>query len=200
MKSDVINVTNKIDDYKEVLDQAESVAAYSNLDHKMAMRLRLLVEEMMGMLHGLTGEKTAKFWIEATGKNFKLNLVTQTNMSSEMRKQLLSHTSSGKNVAAKGFMGKLRDIVERMLEPYDKNMTTEFMTGLGSNPDPSLSTSSSQMWSYTQYVSSLNPDHSAEPEAWDELEKSVVAKLADDIEIGIKGDEVHMIIYKSFAA
>ena len=187
MKSDVINVTNKIDDYKEVLDQAESVAAYSNLDHKMAMRLRLLVEEMMGMLHGLTGEKTAKFWIEATGKNFKLNLVTQTNMSSEMRKQLLSHTSSGKNVAAKGFMGKLRDIVERMLEPC-------------SNPDPSLSTSSSQMWSYTQYVSSLNPDHSAEPEAWDELEKSVVAKLADDIEIGIKGDEVHMIIYKSFAA
>ena len=33
-------------------------------------------------------------------------------------------------------------------------------------------------------------------EKWDELEKSVIANIADEIEIGIAGKTVEMIVYK----
>ena len=35
-------------------------------------------------------------------------------------------------------------------------------------------------------------------EAWDELEQSVVANIADEIKIGIADDSAEMIIYKKF--
>ena len=35
-------------------------------------------------------------------------------------------------------------------------------------------------------------------EDWDELEKSVVANLADDVRIGIAGQDVEMVISKKF--
>ena len=35
-------------------------------------------------------------------------------------------------------------------------------------------------------------------EDWDELEKSVVARLADEVKIGIAGHDVEMVISKKF--
>ena len=35
-------------------------------------------------------------------------------------------------------------------------------------------------------------------EEWDELEKSVVAKVADEVEVAIYRDRVELIIYKTF--
>ena len=39
----------------------------------------------------------------------------------------------------------------------------------------------------------------ATKEAWDELEKSVIAKIADDVIVGLKGKRVDIIVKKSFA-
>ncbi len=199
MKSDVISVSSKGTGINEAFDQAEAVAAFSKLTKKEALQIRLLTEEMMGMLQGMTGETEAEFWIEADGKNFRLNLTTNTVMSSEKRRALLSNTSSGKNVHAKGFMGKLRDIVERMLEPYDNSMSSAYAGGWSSDPSVMTGTAGTAMWSYNTYRDSLN-DISADnkKEAWDELEKSIVGSLSDDVQIGIKGDKVQMIIFKSF--
>jgi len=198
MKSDVIEVTSKGVGIETALDQTESVAVYNHLNKKQTLQLRLLVEEMMGMLQGLTGEKSADFWIEADKGTFRLNLTTSTTMNSEMRKTLLASSTSGKNVAAKGFMGKIRDIVERMLEPYDNSASSAYAAGM-TYSDPAMTNAANQMWSYNQYMISLNdPDHTKKPEVWDELEKSIVGSLADDIQIGIVGDLVQMVIYKTF--
>ncbi len=199
MKSDVIQVSSKGSGIHEAFDQAEAVAAFAKLTKKESLQIRLLTEEMMGMLQGMTGETEAEFWIEADGKNFRLNLTTNTVMSSEKRRALLSNTSSGKNVHAKGFMGKLRDILERMLEPYDNSMSSAYAGGWSSDPSVMAGTAGTAMWSYNTYRDSLN-DISADnkKEAWDELEKSIVGSLSDDVQIGIKGDKVQMIIFKSF--
>ena len=42
-------------------EQAEKVAAYKGLSPKGALHLRLLTEEMMGMMRSITGEKEGKF-------------------------------------------------------------------------------------------------------------------------------------------
>ena len=60
----------------------------------------------------------------------------------------------------------------------------------------------SQIWSLEEYRQNLEPVRKQDQEAaraWDELEKSVVAKLADDVRVGIRGSKVTMVIHKSFA-
>ena len=38
----------------------------------------------------------------------------------------------------------------------------------------------------------------SENEKWDELEKSIVAKLADDVIVGVRGKNVEIVIKKEF--
>jgi len=202
MISDVIRINNKGDGFKEALDQTEAVAAYRSLGRKEAIQMRLLAEEMTGMLLTLTGEIEADYTIESNGKSFKLELVTRTLMTGDKRRKLLAVSTTGENAAAKGFMGKLGDIFARALEPVGDTPDGYFSSGwftpvLGSSEFPNMSALEADTWSLTQYKDSLG-DKKEKPE-WDELEKSIVASLADNVEISIKSDCVRLIIYKTFA-
>ena len=53
------------------------------------------------------------------------------------------------------------------------------------------------LWSLNRYRSAVK-EGKAPAENWDELEKSVIARLADDVQIGISGQNVEMVIYKKF--
>ena len=57
-------------------------------------------------------------------------------------------------------------------------------------------------WSMVEYEDALSArirrDEAAALEAWDELEKSIIANLADEVRISIRGREVEMVVYKSF--
>ena len=64
MKTDVITVSAKGQRMGAALEQVEKVAAYKELSQKDALHLRLLTEEMMGMMRSITGEPEGQFWIE----------------------------------------------------------------------------------------------------------------------------------------
>ena len=64
MKTDIISVSSSGRQMETALAQVEKVAAYKELGHKQALHLRLLAEEMMGMMRSITGEKEGEFWIE----------------------------------------------------------------------------------------------------------------------------------------
>ena len=201
MRSDTIHVTNGGAGFGEALSQAERVAAFKGLDAKSAMHLRLLTEEMMGIMHALTGEREADFWIDDEGGVFSLHLSAYAEMDSEMRKKLLSVSKSGKNDAARGVTGKLRDLFERFMAPGDTSIGQSLAAGLCcESMDPEFGTMrimQNDYWSLQKYRASL--ERISEPdENWDELEKSVVAKLADDVKIGIKGRDVEITIIKKF--
>lgn len=58
------------------------------------------------------------------------------------------------------------------------------------------------MWSLQIYRDriSAEADHSDEPEiseAWDELQRSIIANLADDVQVGIRGGRVKMIVSRT---
>ena len=65
MKSDIVHVSTNGDGIAEALKLAERVSAYSSLEKKDAIHLRLFAEEMMGMMRALTVEREADFWIES---------------------------------------------------------------------------------------------------------------------------------------
>ena len=70
MKTDVITISPSGEGMAEALRQTEKAAAYQGLTPKESMRLRLLGEEMMGMLRTIVGEGRSSFWVEAEGKDF----------------------------------------------------------------------------------------------------------------------------------
>ena len=200
MKSDVIRVTSEGAGIAEALKQTEAVAAYKSLSKKDSVHLLLLTEEMMGMLKGLTGELEADFWIEDEDKDFQLHLKAETKMNTEMRKKLLAASTSGENIAAKGVMGKIRDLFSRMVEPTEGALPEEYASGWSDNLSTAgaaavaknMSIVASNVWSLNRYKATSK--NSAE--AWDELEQSIVANIADEIEIGIADNTVEMIVYK----
>lgn len=197
MKSDVIHVTSKGVGTEEALAQADATARFKNLSKKDSMHLRLLTEEMMSLVHALTGEREADFWLEEDDDTFVLHLHTITVMNSEKRSQLLSSSTSGKNVAAKGILGKLRDLLERTMEPADGSLTNYYPSGWVYTTDPTaMSATTMDVWSFNQYRASIKKEE--EQEKWDELEKSIIGKLADEVKISIMGDIVDVTIYKKF--
>jgi len=202
LTSDTVHVTNNGEGVSEALSQTEAVAAYRALSKKNSAHLRILAEEMMGMLKSLTGEREADFWIESNGSAFCLHLKTNAPMNRDMRRRLLSVTSDGENAAEKGVIGKLRDLYEKLMEPEDETMPRIYVNGWSCSENlpmdhaaalaQTVSLSEHSVWSLKRCVGS-RPDKN-----WDGLEKSVIANIADDVEIGIANNTVDMTVYKTF--
>ena len=195
MKTDVIVISSRGNQIEAVLDQVEKVSAYKELSSKNALHLRLLAEEMMGMMRSLTGETEGEFWIEDEKAVYQLHLKVQTIMDPDKREQLLAASTSGKNESAKGLMGRLRDFFDRGTDGgYVSSLVLPSMYEHSTTPLLDWE------WSMLEYQKELSiqveTNESGAKEAWDELEKSVVAHVADDVKVSIRGRDVEMIIYK----
>ena len=66
---------------------------------------------------------------------------------------------------------------------------------LGALGNPSSQGSS--MWSLSEYKERVQEGEDTAGN-WDELERSIIANIADDISVGILGDRVEMIVSKRF--
>ncbi|MCR5208572.1 MAG: hypothetical protein K6C14_08870 [Eubacterium sp.] len=186
MKSDIIHISSDGSGIGEALTQAEKVAEYIQLNEKDSVHLRLFTEEVMGMMKSLTGEQEADFWIETNETSYELHLVSRTQMNVKKREKLLAASSSGRNYV-KGFMEKVRSAFEAALasmgEGYGDAVEMGLVEGTGVHQ-------SYPEWTLSKYRAEAKEDE------WDELEHSIVAKLADELRVRIAGSNVEMIIYK----
>jgi len=197
MRSDVIKVTAGGEGMETALREVEQVIKYKGLTGKNALHLRLLTEETMGLMRSVTGEKEGEFWIEDKDGTFQLHLRTWTRMDSQKRDQLISVSSRGRNESARGIMGRLRDFFDRGADDDVATLNPMMTQGLFEHTStPTLDWE----WSLVQYQQNVSAaaarNDSEAREAWDELEKSVVAHVADDVKVYIRGDKVDMVIVK----
>ncbi len=186
MKTDVIVISSDGSGMEEAMLQSEKTARYKGLPKKEALHLRLLTEEMLSMMRSITGNVKGKFWIEETRGKYFLHLLVRTYVDPEKRAQLLSASTSGKNEAARGIMGKIRTF----FDPLD---------GVALPCSASVdSTGSNMTWSMRAYEQEVQNQMETKldgaEEAWDELEKSIVSHLADDVKVSIQGRDVEMVI------
>ena len=198
MKTDVISVSSSRKTLEAALEQAEKAAVYKGLTGKNALHLRLLTEEMTGMMRSITGKPEGLFWIEEQDGTYELHLQVRKLLSTVQKEQLLSASTSGKNESAKGLMGRLREFFDWNSEEDIAVCTGPLMT-----PDMYEHSSSPTLdleWSMTRYERSLqNLMEQGDPaarESWDELEKSVVKNVADDVKVFIRNGIVEMVILK----
>ncbi len=207
MTTEQVYVKNDGEGLDKALILAENFAKTVELSTRNSIHLRLLTEEVLGMVHAITGEFKAVFWLEGDAKECRILLKADTLMDSTKRKELISASSSGKNEAAKGIMGKIRELVEVGMENFDEIGQLQMQYGV--NPmaygnmglDNEAMSQAMLTWSLKQYRESLSEESSEEyyEEAWDELEKSVVANLADDVRVGIRNDKINLTVIKKFS-
>ncbi|MCR4821560.1 MAG: hypothetical protein K5873_01650 [Treponema sp.] len=197
MKSNVCDILKDQDSLKIILAESEKAAAYADLNKKESGRLRLLSEELIGMLPEILSYSKGKFWIESRDREFELHteLIPDERLSYERREELLKISKSGKNNSSLGIMNKIRLAAEFMLIDYAQAsdflpQNDEFYT-MGSTSLPFYQTS----WTLSQYRKNSDKDGD---EGWDELEKSIIANIADDVIVGIQGKKVEVILKKNF--
>ncbi len=201
MKSPVIGLTNKGDGITEAMSMTERIGIESGLDKKSVLHLRLLAEELSGMLRGIAGEVAADYWLESDGTDFELNLKSEVRITSEMRSQFIDASTERKNDAARGFMGKIRVMIASFLITTKEVMPYALMNSAAGIPTGGPAGDGGMLWSMTGYRDEIRlrmEDGSSAAEAWDELEKSIVANIADDVKVGIVGNNVEITVFKSF--
>ena len=200
-KMSQIRISGGDEGTEEALDAVDKYIRSSALENKKALHLRLICEETLGMVRAMTGDFEALFWIEEENGEFKVRLQADTIMDKEKKEALLSVSTKHENASAKGFMGKISDIIQNGLLSFDESAKLQqeygvgydFMTmGLmGEYPAAGVP----MMWSLENYRGTLQDSESEEKdEEVDELEKSIVASLAKDVIVGVKNDQVDLTI------
>ena len=178
MKSNVITIDNQGNGFDGAVKETQKVAVYEELGHKESLHLQLCTEEMLSLVKSVTGDLNATFWIETEEKTFRLHVSAQTVLDKEKRAQLLASSTSGKNEAAKSFLGQLRDAFERTM-----TADADHADGLPDDVMDDL---------YNRTIECADPE-------WDEYEQSTLRRLANTILIGIRGGKVDMTVVKTFA-
>jgi hypothetical protein len=196
MKSESIVISTNEGNIDKVLEVVEAFS--KDLDHKTGLRIRLLAEETMNLIRSITGEMDAEFFLERDDDQVRLHLNTNTIMFAAKRKELMEISTSKENAAAKGFMGKIREVFELAMLPKDERSARESRIGMMGLVDPTaLSATTSETWKMSNYKSSVEEmDQNTEfaQEARNELERSILGNIAKEVEISIIGDDVKMTI------
>ena len=213
MQTDKVLVTSTGEGYEAALEEGAKYAAYVGLDEKQALRLRLLIEETLGMVNAITGDFRAQLWLESKPEKTSLiHLNAKTKMNFSKMHGMIDVSTDKKNAAGKGFMGKIRELVENSIYNADEASRLQTMYGgvpltYGTMGMCDVETASNIkscvfLWSLKRYKDSIGESMEngtsgeAAEEAWDELEKSIVASIADDVRVAVTGDTVELIIEK----
>lgn len=197
MQSNTFRISKDRDSLREILKEVEKCAYYTGMEKKEYLQFRLLAEELVSMLPELMEYYEGEFWIANRGKRYSLNVSVQIPFSSpETREHVMGLSKSGKNALAVGVTGKIRCAAEALIAQtfsVDHDMAP-YVQGFHNNTP--MSSYYTQTWSLNNYAEcmKLYDDQTA----WDELEKSIIAKLADDVIVGLKGKRVEIVIRKSF--
>lgn len=199
-----IIISNDGTGMNEALDLTDSTAKNLGLGRKESFHLRLLAEEMMSMVRAITVNFSAEFWLENEGLDCKLHLSAKSEMDYKKRKEILSVSTSGKNAAHRGIMEKIREILEAGLYGMDEGfrLQAEYNTGMFTygmlGPIDAGMSEAIYSWSMQKYKSELADVKKDDPDAWDELEKSIIANIADEVQAGVSKDKVELVIHKNF--
>ena len=204
MKAQGIKISNTGENMDKALTLTEKAAEAMSLSQRDALRLRLLAEEMMSMVRAITGSFTADFWLEHEGKSCKLILSAKSELDYGKRSDFLSVSTSGKNTAKVGLMEKIRGVFEAGLYGMERSFAAQEEYGVGFYGVGMMGAADAGMadaiyaWSMQKYKDEIKAQRAENPDVWDEVEKSIIANLADEVSVGVTKSGVELTVQKNF--
>ena len=140
-----------------------------NVSRKESMHLNILSEEILELMQSYNPSEIS-FDIRMNGTVCEMRLTSRVDLDRQAEAELMSISSTGKNIAGKGLITTIRNVFESC---RNGTMRTE-------------------KWSLQNYQANLlSGDVNAE-----EIGRSIIVKLADDVQIGIRSGKAEMIVYK----
>lgn len=191
MISDTYQITDAAS-RAHALSETERMGGFAGLTPEEAGRLRLVAEEMLTLTDRLLDTTGCAFHIETQGKKFELHLNIQADIDEAQRKKLIAVSSTGENTAAKGILGKLASMLDSFLSNPDD---ASFLTVYSESASMAQVGMYTYAWSMTEAV---KKEAKAEPDEWDDLEKSILAKYADDVIVGVRSRRLEIISKMQF--
>ena len=198
MRSNVCKIEKGTKDLAAILSESERVAKYNGFSDKQTLQLRLLCEEIDGMLPNVIDDFDGELWIDFEDGVCKVNVsIKIPDFNADKKEELIGIARNKKNAAAVGVVGKIRDAIENFflndeaLGAFDADSDMfRSATGYSEGVDYAY------LWTLEQYRGSVSAEASDD---WDELEKSVLASVADDVTVGVKGRRAHITVVKKFS-
>jgi hypothetical protein len=199
MRSNICKIEKGTKDLAAILKESERVAEYNGFTHKQTLQLRLLCEEIDGMLPNIIDDFDGEMWIDFEDGVCKITVsIRIPEFNIDKKEELIGIAKNKKNAAAVGVVGKIRNAIENFFldEETMKSMAlsagdAEFSNGYYEGVDYAY------LWRLEEYRSTVKKE--AHTDAWDELEKSVIASASDDVIVGVKGKCAEIVIIKKFA-
>ena len=210
MKTDVIKLNGDLNGREEALAAADRFAEYNELTKKGAMHIHLLTEEALCLVHGLMKNFSGSFWIESeeaeSGLLVRICVSADRAVNDWQEGHLLSVSSKGVNESAKGILGKIREAFRVSLRHsgnsayINEYSYANHWYGMGIAGSEAAGTPGGEMWSLGIYRSHITEeDNKVAKAAWDELEKSIIAKLSDDVKVWFRNEKTQIAIERTFA-
>ena len=199
----MINIDNHGKGFSEVLEETERIAIAKGLDEKMQTQIRMLTEETMEMLKNISDEFEAELSAEIENGQFELRIYSKTRMDSDKRERL--HDIVNGDVETREVSGKIRAILSSRY--YDESEKGEnFFEEMGiqrveageiengeSNPGEAEYVWSLQNYGFATFDRQEEPGNDRD---WAEIGRSIIANLADDINIYIFRDHMELVVTK----
>ena len=196
VKTDKLWINGNIYRNEEADDLIESFSKSVSIAGKDYQHLRLLTEETMGMAHQLLKNFEGELWIEGTPSGYDIILEAAVG---ENRNQTVDPADT-----KAGFMPKIAELLncsyifesrEEVPEALAAALPDYLSYGFSCSEDSGKAWAGK--WSLSAYRQNLKSQPGTEP-VLDELEKSIVAQLADEVTVGISGRRVRLVISVRF--
>ena len=192
-----IKISNTGEGMNKAIELTERVAMLIELDKKKKFHARLLAEEMLSMVRAISEDFSAEYWLEAENKICKYYLEAKSNLNYSKRKELISVATNQKNSAKFGIMEKIRNLIETGFNELAEGIAANEQYGNAIMTYGMLQMDGMVLWSMDKYKSDVEHSNQNSDE-WDELEKSIIANIADDVRVAIKKDKIELTIIKDF--
>lgn len=174
-------------DVERALNEVDGFSRQMGLGARQSEHLRLIGEELLGMVGGMLDVEYGRFWIETEGNQYSINLSAKSIIGIRAKAIL---ESAGKNTEYKGITGLLKKAVDDMAGMFrDSGAGYDFSEQIDAAlAGTEVTSDEALLWSLTKYTEAVERDDKADD--WDELELSVLKKISKDIIVSYRNDRV----------
>lgn len=203
----IVHINSELNGREEALETADRFNKNNKFSGKTALHIRLLTEELICMVHNIFEGFLGNLWLESNrtddGVICKICLSGNRVLDPKQEDQLISVSSTGRNEYAKGILGMIREAF-RVNAQYsaDKEYMKGFYAennwyGMGIKKKAAVEDENGEnCWSLSNYRDNLSDNRESSAEEIDELERSIIAQLADDVKVWITDETTEVVIVK----
>lgn len=198
MRSNIYKIDRGGFGLSTIVREAGKWAELARLDTRQSLELRLLTEEVFEMLTKLICAYQGCLWFESDDNSYQLRATVASDIGIDPSGKAITPPDPQKSTV-KGMMGKIKSVADGMLLQMATPGASAAMPDCSSSFYMAMACRNN-VWTLSGYINEIKAalKRNQGKEEWDELEKSLIVKLADDVTVEKKNHYVEITVKKIF--